>query len=401
MPEETTTTETTTEETTEVTTTEVAPVNFDPFGEQPEQVTQTEVVNETVTETAEVKGSEITTNEEEEIVDANEYLKTNLGFDDWDTAKAAMVELKTLKEKAQTPAEIKYANEESKRIIEALQTGDTEPFYEYITTQKTLAAVDKMDAESAIKLKIKQDNKHYTSADIQDVFEEKYSTDEKPEQGVDELEDEFAKRLSKWETKAEKVNRRIERDAVTAKAELSKLRSEIVVPDIFKKEEVAAPKQPTPEELAANKAFDDSYIKAVDASVKNFQGFNVTVKDKDVEIPVSYNLSEEQRAEVASAMKYLATVKYDLNALMQPRWLMEDKKTLNIEQITKDLSRILYAEQIEQKFANEAATKRSVEQSKKNSNVQLRSNSTPQRTFAPVNTAEQQKQMAEFFFQNG
>ncbi len=399
MPEETTTTETTTEETTEVTTTEVAPVNFDPFGEQPEQVTQTEVVNETVTETAEVKGSEITTNEEEEIVDANEYLKTNLGFDDWDTAKAAMVELKTLKEKAQTPAEIKYANEESKRIIEALQTGDTEPFYEYITTQKTLAAVDKMDAESAIKLKIKQDNKHYTSADIQDVFEEKYSTDEKPEQGVDELEDEFAKRLSKWETKAEKVNRRIERDAVTAKAELSKLRSEIVLPDIFKKEEVKKT-EPTPEELATKKSYDESYLKAVDTSVQNFAGFSTTVIDKDVKIPVAYNLSDEQKTEVSNAMKTLAANNYDVNVLFAPKWLKENG-TLDTDRMTKDVARMLYGDQVEQKFANEAASKRVIEQSKKNSNVHLKSNSTPQRTFAPVNTAEQQKQMAEFFFQNG
>jgi hypothetical protein len=213
---------------------------------------------------------------------------------------------------------------------------------------------------------------------------------------VDELEDEYAKRLSKWEEKQVKVNRRIERDAVSAKADLSKLRSELVLPDIFKKDEVK-PAQPTPEELASRQAYTDSYLKSVDQSVKNFSGFSVTVEDKDVKIPVSYVPSEEQKAEVANAMKALAANNYDVNVLFAPRW-MKDNNTLDTDKITNDVFRLLFGDQVEKKFANEAAIKRSVEQSKKNSNVQLRSNSTPQRTFTATTNADESNKMADFFF---
>jgi len=50
-------------------------------------------------------------------------LKTNLGFDTWDDAKKQFEELKNLKETASTKEEIKFANEQSKKLFDLLKEG--------------------------------------------------------------------------------------------------------------------------------------------------------------------------------------------------------------------------------------------------------------------------------------
>lgn len=158
-------------------------------------------------------------------------LKDKLGFEDWDSAKAAIDELK---QKAETPAEIKFANEQSELIVKALAEGNTDPLYDFLATQKRLSEVDAMTPDAVLKLHIQQTYKHYKEADVLDVFEEKYSYPEKPVQGDMEEEDVFNLRLSKWEESKQKVDRRKERDSLTAKEELLKLKSELVIPNINK-----------------------------------------------------------------------------------------------------------------------------------------------------------------------
>jgi hypothetical protein len=179
------------------------------------------------------------TNEpDDEIVDADTYIpqqiKENLGYESWDDAKAALAELKVLKETANTPAELKFANDQSKQLHEAILAGETDKVYEILDTQKKLSAVNEMKPADAIKLHIQQTNKNYKSVDVEDVFEEKYSYPEKPVQGDTELDGEFSQREDKWKVAKEKIDRRIERDAASAKSELLKLSAELKLPEIQK-----------------------------------------------------------------------------------------------------------------------------------------------------------------------
>lgn len=178
--------------------------------------------------------------EDDEIVDADIYLNQQLGVNTWEEAKAALTELSQLREAAKTPAEIKYANEQSKQIHEAILAGEIDKVYDFIDTQKKLASVETMKPADAIKLHIQQTNRSYKPIDVEDVFEEKYSYPEKPVQRLEELDTDFSEREHKWESAKEKIDRRIERDAATAKAELSKLSAELKLPDI-PKPKVTAP----------------------------------------------------------------------------------------------------------------------------------------------------------------
>lgn len=158
-------------------------------------------------------------------VDYNAYVKENFGFDTVEDAKAKIAELKELKEKS--PA-IEYANEESKRVHELLLAGKVKEVKAIYDLQEKLETVESLTAADAIKLHIEQTNKHFKKADVEDVFEEKYALPEKP----DEDDIDYDTNIIKYNTAVEKITRKIERDAVTAKDELAKLKSEIKLPEI-------------------------------------------------------------------------------------------------------------------------------------------------------------------------
>lgn len=166
------------------------------------------------------------------VVDEKNYVKQNLGYETWEDVKK---DIEALKAKASTPAQIEYANEQSKLLHEAIVAGKTDEVFEILNTQKQLAAVDTMKPAEAIKLHIAQNNKHFKQIDVEDVFEEKYSYPEKPVQDtINESDEDFQVREDKWKAAKEKIDRRVERDAATAKTELSKLAAELKLPEIQK-----------------------------------------------------------------------------------------------------------------------------------------------------------------------
>lgn len=171
---------------------------------------------------------------DEEIVDSDIYLKQQLGVNSWDEAKGAFAELAQLREAAKTPAEIKFANDQSKALHEAIIAGKTDEVFEILDTQKKIAAVSTMKPAEAIKLHIQQTNKNFKTVDVEDVFEEKYTYPEKPEHPLEETEEEWSTKEHQWKDACAKVDRRIERDAATAKTELSKLSAELKLPEIQK-----------------------------------------------------------------------------------------------------------------------------------------------------------------------
>jgi len=265
-----------------------------------------------------------------EIVDANEYLKTNLGYDSWETAKAELAELKALKEAAPKP--IEYANDESKKVHELLLAGKVKEVKAIYDLQEKLEGVDGLKAEEAIKLHIEQTNKHFKKADVDDVFEEKYTYPEKPVQGDIEDDDDFSKRQEKYNAAVEKINRRIERDAVTAKEDLAKLRTEIKLPEI--------PSTPNPE-LEEFEAFKHGQTTAEET-----HKFLVETVSKLSEKDVSFNLSfNDEAKKVKVDVSYLAdkegvdkakAAATDYAHFLQTTYYNEDGSPLG-DKLTKDI----------------------------------------------------------------
>ena len=179
----------------------------------------------------------VTAKQEEEIVDVKEWVKREYGWDDPEIGKKELEELRQLKSK--TPQEIKFANEESERVFNYLKEGKEDEVYAHLDKKRKLSSADKLSAADAIKLNIAQKNQHYSAADVQDVYEEFYSTQPKPVKGEDEEDAEFNQKLATWQDHADRIARKIERDGVAAKQDLVKMQSELILPDI--KKEVVQP----------------------------------------------------------------------------------------------------------------------------------------------------------------
>lgn len=281
-----------------------------------------------------------------ESFDEKEYVKKNFGWEDPELGKKELEDLRKLKENPLLKFEFK--NEESRKVLEYINEGKTDELYSFLDTQKKLTSAENLKAQELLKLHLQLTNKHFTKDDVQDVFEEKYSYPEKPERSDDEADDDYKVREDKWKASCEKIDRRLERDARVAKEDLAKLKTEIVLPNIQKgidpKEAEAQQK-----ELERLGEIRNTYLQHLESDFKNFNGFNVTYKNEDVEIPIAYKVTPEEQIALKNEL-----TEFDLDTYFNSRWFDKDSKP-NVKQIMSDIYYLKNMDKINQKLVNETA----------------------------------------------
>lgn len=331
-----------------------------------------------------------------EYVDAEEWLKKTYGWENADAGKKELDELRKLKETAQTPAEIKFANEQSQKFFDALKEGKEDEVYAYLSQKRELSQVDALKPEDIIRLNIKYANPHFKEADVRDVFEEQYIKPTKPTQAEEEEDGDFNFRVQAWQQQVEKIDRKIERDAIAAKQELSKYNNELVLPDLPKTQQAA----PSTEDITAweeqFRTYRATQFQRIESEAKNFSGYNVKYKDEAVEIPITYTISEEEKTALIQSIKNeVLGETFDINPFFGKRWIGEDGN-VNVNQMLADIYLLNNPEKVFQKFTNESATKRLEHKIKTDSNIVINKDA-PQGTFNPDGRTESQK-LAEFFW---
>jgi hypothetical protein len=245
---------------------------------------------------------------------------------------------------------LKFANEESEKIFNLIKEGKEEDVYKYLHEKQTLKSVDKLSPADIIKLNLQYQNKDFSAEDINDLFSERYSIPEKPEQLLDETDEDFKGRMAKHEKEVEKVENRVKRDAKPAKTELLSLQKEIVLPDIPK--DVPPSKGLSQEELDEIAKRRENYLKSVDGGVKAFNGYSTTYKDEEVEIPVTYPVSEEQKSQMKSLLE-----NFNMDAYFEKRWIAEDG-SFNTKQLSEDIHLLENRDAIFQKLVSETGNRR-------------------------------------------
>ena len=183
-------------------------------------------------------------------------------------------------------------------------------------------------------------------------------------------------------------------EAKLAKPELEKLKSELTLPDIKRESQSQGLTQ---EELEAQAKFVDSFKQSAKNALNSFDGFNVMVKDEEVEIPLSYAVSQEEKSAIEAQIAQFAESNFDANAILADRWLTENGE-LNTNQVIRDLALLQSDGKISQKFVNDAASKRLAEHIRRTSNISVTSR-TPQQTFSPDQKSDRDKQI-EFIWKN-
>lgn len=325
----------------------------DPFdgNDKPIESVKKETVPDEKKETPVVEGKK----EEIVIEDGRTFLKEKLGFDNWDAAKT---EIESLKNKVATPAEKKYFNEESRKLEEAILAGNKKEVYNILHKQEQLSSliegeVTKDNAPAIIKAAMKEKYTGLKDDQITYKFNKQFAVPKEPVIEELESEKEFNERKEQWQEQVANIEMDLLIEANLARPELEKLRSELKLSEPEKIE--ATKKELTPEELAEIQEKRTLFLNDADAALKQFEGFNVSYKDKDVEVQSTYKLSPEENAAVLSRAKLFVEGGLDANAIFGQRWAKDGKFDFN--QFSKDLAALDVDEKRSQKYMADTAGK--------------------------------------------
>jgi len=283
-------------------------------------------------------------------------------------------------------------------LFNAIKEGKTEEVYEILNQQKrleklTTGDIDATLAVDIIKTNIANKYKDLNADEVDLLFYENYYTPAKPEQGYDESDEDYGQKVKTWESQVEYAQKKMIIDAKVYRPELAKLKSELVLPDIYKEAERTAEYEAQSQEEAQYMQQSRSiYEKTLNSDFNSFSGFNVSVKDEEVEIPISFNVGEDERLSIKNDLN-----DFDSDSYFEGRWFTEDG-TPKIQQIMADKYLLENRDKILQKVANEAASQRLLAHLKKSGNVNLNP-TTPQGTATP-NPNAQMDSLADWAFGN-
>ena len=323
-----------------------------------------------------------------ESFDTNQFIKERFGYD---SVEQAEQEFKKLKEQPS----FEFKDDVSKTLFDAIREGKTDDVYEILNQQKRLEKLITSDltpdlAAEIVKTNIKNKYKDLTSEDVDLLFYDQYFVPSKPEQAYDESDEDYAGKVKTWQSQVDYADRKLMIEAKVIRPELEKLKSEIKLPDIYNEAGREAESQ---EEFEIMQQARSIYEKTLDSDFQSFNGFNVSVKDEDVEIPISFNVGEDERLAMKNDL-----ADFDSDSYFEGRWFTKDGKP-NVQQIMADKYLLENREKIFSKIANEAASQRLLAHLKKNGNININQTPTPQGAKPDLNGIEAERlRMAEWAF---
>jgi len=331
--------------------------------------------------------------EETKPFDPKDWLKQEFDVDDVSVIKGEREELKTLREKVK---EQDFVNEDSKKVYDYLKGGKEDDLYNFLNQKKQVEKLSKADltdksiAAELVKFGIQRENPSLTSDDVDFLFKQKYSIPKEPKEEDFVIDTDYEAALGTWKEQVQNIEKGMVIEAKMQQPKLAQLQQEIVLPDIRKEQQSNAPSQ---EDLAALQQMQQSFLQTVKTSVDGFKGFDVNVKDKDVDYVVSYAPSVEEKTLVSEKLNEFAQSGFDANVVLAERWVNKDGKSLNVEQMVKDLSLIYSNEKQSQKLVADAANKRLELYLKEKKNINL--NETNNSQFVPNGQKNQQEALVD------
>lgn len=307
--------------------------------------------------------------------DPNQFVKERFGFDNVEQAEQEFKRVKEFKE-----PEFNFSDDTSKNLFNAIKEGKSDEVFNILNQQKNLdrlttAELNPSLAVDIIKTNIQNKYKDLAPDEVDLLFYENYNFPAKPEQGYDEADEDYTQKLKNWQSQVDFIEKRMVIDAKVIRPELSKLKSDLKLPDIYNEEKLAADYA---QENEAMQQARSGYEKALDSEFNSFNGFNVSVKDEEVDIPITFNVAEDERLAIKQDLS-----DFDSDAYFGGRWFNEEGKP-KVQQMMADKYVLENFNKILQKVANEAASQRLLAHLKKSGNIQINQptpQGTPQQSF--------------------
>jgi len=330
---------------------------IDPFKESSwgeslnEDVVDDTTIHEQEKETA-IKEEKV----EEEIVDANEYLKRELGYESWELAKTEVEELRKIRD-GNKQKEIEYANDDSRNLAEYLREGNEDEVFNLLDKKRQVDKLLKADvnedtAADIVKLAMRHKYQDFTPDEIEHRFKKQFALPKEPVQLLTEDDDDFLVRQSEWKEQVSDIKKDLVIEAKLAKPELEKMKVNLVLPNISNGTESQLQTQAQKElEQAEIIKRRDQYLSSLSSDSNLFTGFETSYKNEGVDIPVSYVPTDEEKKALS---KELET--FDVDGFILSRWFNEDGSP-NVKGLMSDVYLLRNKDKIHQKIASETGTK--------------------------------------------
>jgi hypothetical protein len=320
--------------------------------------------------------------------DPNQFVKERFGFDSVEEAES---QFKKFKEQPS----FEFKDDVSKTLFDAIREGKADDVYQVLNEQKRLEKLTTAELNSdlaveIVKENIKNKNKDLSQDEIDLLFFEKFYVPLKPEQGYEDSDEDYAQKLQNWQNQVDYVEKRLIIEAKISRPELEKYKAEIKLPDIYNESGKQAESQA---EIEMMQQARNEYEKTLNSDFQSFNGFNVSVKDEDVEIPISFNVGEDEKLVMKNQLE-----DFDTDTYFENRWFNKDGRP-NVQQIMADKYLLENREKIFSKIANEAASQRLLAHLKKSGNININQTATPQGAKPDLNGIEAERlRMAEWAF---
>jgi hypothetical protein len=366
-------------------------VGFNPFGDDnapqvQNKVEEAPILNNEQQAPPQQEETKVEEQSSASSFDPNQFVKERFGFESVEQAEEEFKKFKEPKE------EFKFQDDMSKTLFDAIKEGKTDDVYQILNQQKRLDKLISNEltpdlAVDIIKTNIQNKYKDLTSDEVDLLFYDQYFVPSKPEQSYDESDEDYATKVKTWQSQVDYLDKKMMIEAKVIRPELTKLKSELKLPDIYGEAQQEANSR---EELENMQQARSVYEKTLDSDFQSFSGFTVSVKDEDVEIPISFNVAEDERLAMKNSL-----ADFDSDSYFGERWFAEDGKP-KVQQMMADKYLLENYNKILQKVANEAASQRMLAHLKKTGNINI-NQPTPQGTPTPNANAERDRLAAWAF----
>ena len=320
--------------------------------------------------------------------DQNQFVKERFGFESVEDAEN---QFKKYKEQPS----FEFKDDVSKTLFDAIREGKADDVYQVLNQQKRLEKLttSELNTELAIEIvkeNLKQKHRELNDEEVDILFYDKFYVPLKPEQSFDETDEDYSNKVKSWEAQVDYTEKKLLIEAKMTRSELEKLKSEIQLPDIYNEAGRYAESQ---EEFELMQQARSTYEQTLNSDFQSFNGFNVSVKDEDVEIPITFNVAEEERLAMKNQLE-----DFDTDTYFEGRWFNNDGRP-NVQQIMADKYLLENRDKIFSKIANEAASQRLLAHLKKNGNININQTPTPQGAKPDLGGIDAERQrMAEWAF---
>jgi len=291
----------------------------------------------------------------------------------------------------QVAPEINFANDTAKKVFEYLKEGKIDEVVSVYQKQQQLASIDKLDADSILKLKMKQENPELTEDEVEEEFNFKYGVQEADiDEDLDSPE-EIAKEKKRFERERLNMERLKKKDVKEAKDFLNSKREEIVLPDIQTSKTQQQEAQGQEVDEVAIKEYRDKYLNSIPNTIDEIVGFESKYKDSELEFNTTYVIDANEKQALKDKME-----NFTLQDYFVPRYINE-KGDFDTESIAHDLYVLENFDKIVEAHVSQAVnqTKSMFVKGLKNANFQESvSRSLPDEQKA------KQDEMADYFFAN-